>query len=215
MFTGIVQHVGQIRAVRASGGGRRLTIDLGPLATGLAAGDSVAVAGVCLTAAAPARQGAAAEFDIVPATLDRSTLGALRAGAKVNLERPLHADRGLEGHIVQGHADGVAKVAAIWRGADWVVEFACSPDLAAAMVPQGSVAVDGVSLTLTDVRADGFSVALIPTTRTATTLGSLAVGDSVNVETDIIAKYVAKMLGRPAMPKSGLTIEKLRELGFA
>jgi len=213
MFTGIVQHVGQIRAVRASGGGRRLTIDLGPLATGLAAGDSVAVAGVCLTAAA--MDGEAAEFDIVPATLERSNLGALRAGAKVNLERPLRADRGLEGHIVQGHADGVAKVAAIRRGTDWTVEFACPAELAAAMVPQGSVAVDGVSLTLTDVRADGFSVALIPTTRTATTLGSLAVGDSVNVETDIIAKYVAKMLGRPAMPKSGLTIEKLRELGFA
>jgi riboflavin synthase len=213
MFTGIVQHVGEVRAVRAAGGGRRLTIDLGPLAAGLAVGDSVAVAGVCLTAAAPARQGSAAEFDVVPATLDRSNLGTLRAGAKVNLERSLRPDRGLEGHIVQGHADGTAKVSAVRRGADWTVEFACPAELTAAMVPQGSVAVDGVSLTLVDVRRDGFSVALIPTTLEATTLGALAVGDSVNVETDIIGKYVAKMLGKAA-PSGGLTIEKLRELGF-
>lgn len=213
MFTGIVQHVGQVRAVRATGASQRVTIDLGPLAEGLAVGDSVAVAGVCLTAAAV--DGVCAEFDVVPATTARSTLAALRAGSKVNLERSLRVDRGLEGHIVQGHVDGTATVRRLQRGTDWVVQFTCPRELSDAMVPRGSVAVDGVSLTVKDVRDGEFSVALIPTTLEATTLGALAVGDVVNVETDILAKYVARYLARRATPPGGLTLEKLREHGFA
>ena len=195
------------------GGSRRLTVDLGPLAQCLAAGDSVAVAGVCLTAVGV--DGSTAEFDLVPATLARTTLGALRAGAKVNLERSLRVDKGLEGHLVQGHVDGTATVRSVRRGEDWLVEFTCPAELADGMVPQGSAAVDGVSLTLQSVQAGGFSVALIPTTLSATTLGGLEAGDIVNVETDVIGKYVAKYLGRTAIPKSALTVEKLRELGFA
>jgi riboflavin synthase len=213
MFTGIVQHVGQVRAVRARGGGRRLTIDLGPLAAGLAVGDSLAVAGVCLTVAAV--DGQAAQFDVVPATLQSSNLGSLRAGTPVNLERSLRPDRGLEGHIVQGHVDGTAAVRAVQRGEDWVVEFSCPAGLTDAMVPQGSVAVDGVSLTVKTVQPGRFSVALIPTTLAATTLGKLSAGDVVNVETDILGKYVAKYLDRHTISKSGLTVEKLREEGFA
>lgn len=213
MFTGIVQHVGQVRAVRQHPAGRRLTVDLGPVAEGLATGDSVAVAGVCLTVAAV--NGAAAEFDVVPATASCSNLGSLRAGAKVNLERSLRLDRGLEGHLVQGHADGTATVRQVQRGADWVVEFACPPELTDAMVPRGSVAVDGVSLTVRSVQSGAFSVALIPTTLAATTLGGLAVGDVVNVETDVIGKYVAKHLGELAPGQGSLTLERLRELGYA
>lgn len=213
MFTGIVQHVGQVRAVRQHPAGRRLTVDLGPLAQSLATGDSVAVAGVCLTVAAV--DGTSAEFDIVPATASRSNLGSLRPGAKVNLERSLRLDRGLEGHLVQGHVDGTATIRQVQRGADWGVEFTCPVELTDAMIPRGSVAVDGVSLTVRSVQSGAFSVALIPTTLTATTLGSLAVGDVVNVETDLIGKYVAKCLGEPAPGKGGLTVEKLRELGYA
>ena len=213
MFTGIVQHVGQVRSARATAAGQRVTVDLGPLAEGLRVGDSVSVAGVCLTAAA--EDGQNAEFDVVPATAERSTLGSLRPGTKVNLERSLRPDRGLEGHIVQGHVDGTATVRRVQRGADWVVEFSCPVELTDAMVPRGSVAVDGVSLTIKDVRDGEFSVALIPTTLAATTLGALAIGDAVNVETDILAKYVAKLLGRGAAPTQGLTLDKLREHGFA
>ncbi len=213
MFTGIVQHLGQVQAVRTSGGGRRLTIDLGPLAAGLAVGDSVAAAGVCLTVAA--LDGSAAQFDVVPATLQVSNLGSLRASSKVNLERSLRPDRGLEGHIVQGHVDGIATVRTVQRGTDWVVEFACAHELTDAMVPQGSVAVDGVSLTVKTVQPGRFSVALIPTTLEATTLGNLSAGDTVNVETDVLGKYVAKVLGRIAPSPPGLTLEKLRELGYA
>ena len=124
-------------------------------------------------------------------------------------------ERGLEGHIVQGHVDGTASVQSVQRGADWVVEFACPTELTDAMVPRGSVAVDGVSLTLASVRDGGFSVALIPTTLAATTLGNLAVGDAVNVETDVLGKYVAKVLGKLDAPGGGLTLEKLKESGFA
>jgi riboflavin synthase len=213
MFTGIVQHVGQVRSARATAAGRRLTVDLGPLAEGLRVGDSVSVAGVCLTAAAV--DGQNAEFDVVPATAERSTLGSLRPGAKVNLERSLRPDRGLEGHIVQGHVDGTATVRQVRREADWVVEFTCPVELSDAMVPRGSVAVDGVSLTVKAVGSGEFSMALIPTTLQATTLGALAAGDVVNVETDILGKYVAKYLGQRAARPGGLTLEKLRELGYA
>jgi len=214
MFTGIVQHVGAVCRVREVGGGRRLGVDLGPLAEGLSAGASVAVAGVCLTVAS--LEGSVADFDVVPATLAMTTLGLLRVGSKVNLERSLRLDAGLEGHIVQGHVDGVASVRSVRRsGGDWIVEFTCPRQLTDGMVPQGSVAVDGVSLTLKDLAPGRFFVALIPVTLEATTLGALAAGDKVNVETDVIGKYVAKYAGRFAPREGGVTLEKLREQGYA
>ena len=210
MFTGIIRHVGLVR--RAGGAAvRRLRIDLGPLAAGLAAGDSVSVSGACLTVAAV--EGSEAEFDVVAETLQRTTLGGLRAGAKVNLERPLKLSDGLDGHLVQGHVDGVAEVKAIRRGGRWEVEFA-SGELSRQMVPKGSVAIDGVSLTLLEVGAGSFSVALIPTTLEGTTLGELAVGSKVNVEVDVIGKYVRKCIQELASG-GGLTLEKLRQAGFA
>jgi len=228
MFTGIIQHVGTVRAVRTVGKGRRMTVDVGPLAAGLAVGDSVSVSGACLTACRI--EGAAVDFDLAAETVSRTTLGDVRSGAKVNLERALRLGAGLDGHLVQGHVDGVGEVRRIDRSADqWAVEFSAPGSLTDEMVEKGSVAVCGVSLTLTAVRDGLFSVALIPTTWKATTFGEMSVGSKVNIETDVIGKYVRRYLrqiagaggadGGPARvggsgKAGGLTIEKLRDAGF-
>ena len=214
MFTGIIQHVGRIVSVASKGGGRRIAIDVGPLGDGLPFGGSLAVSGVCLTAVDV--QAARAEFDAVAETLARTTLGRLRAGDRVNLERPLRLGDGLDGHLVQGHVDGIAEVRAIDKAGQWLVRFAAPRDLTDLMVPKGSVALDGVSLTLVDVSAGGFSVALIPETLERTTLGDLRPGKKVNVETDILGKYVKKCMSAAGFAAArGLTIEELREGGFA
>jgi len=214
MFTGIIRHVGVVKDVRRTAAGARLRIELGPLGEDLAAGDSVAVCGVCLTAAAV--EGTTAEFDVVAETLARSTLGSLRAGAKVNLERALGLSDRLDGHLVQGHVDGVATVRAVRRKGQWVVEFQADQELTDAMVAKGSVALDGVSLTLLNVSKGRFSVALIPTTLSETTLAELAPGRQVNVETDVIGKYVRQYLENTvrADDMRGLWINKLRDAGF-
>ena len=222
MFTGIIQHVGRVRAVRNVGKGRRLTVDVGHLADGLRLGDSVSVSGACLTACGI--DGAAVDFDLAAETVSRTTLGEVRAGAKVNLECALRLGAGLDGHLVQGHVDGVGEIRRIDRSADqWTVEFAAPGNLTDEMVEKGSVAVCGVSLTVTSVADGRFSVALIPTTWTATTFADMSVGSKVNIETDVIGKYVRRYLhqiagasgedGRPARA-GGLTIEKLRDAGF-
>ena len=213
MFTGIIRHVGAVRSSRSIAAGRRLTIDLGPLAGGLRSGDSVAVCGACLTA--DRIEANSAEFDVVAETLSRTTLGGLRPGDKVNLERSLRMGDGIDGHLVQGHVDAVASVRSLGRGDQHVVEFSVPAALADQMVPKGSVTIDGVSLTLVDVGRDVFSVALIPTTLVETTLADLAVGDKVNVETDILGKYVRRYLGGSTGSSSGgLTLDKLRSSGF-
>ena len=200
--------------MRDVSGGRRLRIDVGPLAEGLTEGDSVAVNGACLTVTA--LSSAEADFDVIAGTLSRTTLGALRARAKVNLERSLRLGDGLDGHLVQGHVDTVATVHRIDCGGRQEVHFAAPPDATGQMVPKGSVAIDGVSLTLVNVSKEQFSVALIPTTLAETTLGDLEVGREVNVELDLIGKYVRRTLEQigEAAP-GGLSIEKLREAGFA
>jgi len=214
MFSGIVQHIGLIRQVATSGAGRRLAIDVGPLAEGLAPGDSIAVTGACLSAVQV--RGSVADFDVVAETLSRTTLGTLRNGSRVNLERPLRLGKGLEGHLVQGHVDGVARVRTILPREGHVVEFQAGKDLTESMVPKGSVAVDGVSLTLIDVADGSFSVALVPITLEKTTLGQLAPGSQVNIETDVIGKYVLRHLhSLGGHPGGVLTLEKLREAGFA
>lgn len=219
MFTGIIRHVGVVRAVRPGQAGARVTIDVGPLADGLDRGDSVAVSGACLTAAAC--RGGEAEFDVVPETLARTTLGALRPGAKVNLERALALGSPVDGHLVQGHVDGVAVVRRVRTGPEHVVELEAPGELIAGMVPKGSVAVDGVSLTLVAAAGGWFSVALIPITLAETTLGDLAVGQQVNIETDLIGKYVLAYLREMAGGEAaaaggaGVTLRKLREAGFA
>lgn len=215
MFTGIIETIGIVRSVGQSEAGRRLKIDLGPVCEGLKLGDSVAVSGACLTLSA--LDGAEGEFDVVRETLSKTTLGSLAVGAKVNLERALRLGDGLDGHLVQGHVDVVAEVRTIRRGDQWIVEFSAEADLTRQMVPKGSVTIDGVSLTLVDVSERGFSVALIPTTLSETTLSELAETARVNVEADLIGKYVRKhlagMLGSGG--SSSLTLDKLRESGFA
>jgi riboflavin synthase len=212
MFTGIIQHVGEVVGLAATPAGKRLAVDLGPLADGLREGESVAVGGACLTAAVVKGKGGVAEFDVVPETLAKTTLGRLRVGSQVNLERSLRLGDGLDGHIVQGHVDGSAGVRRIDKaGGQWVVHFDCEKSLTDEMAPKGSVAIDGVSLTLASVEDGGFSVALIPTTLAKTTLADLRPGDAVNVETDVLGKYVRRMLGQ----RGGLDMETLHKAGLA
>jgi riboflavin synthase len=189
MFTGIVETLAVVCDAVPEGAGRRVAVEVNWPSGGAAVGDSIAVNGVCLTAIACAS--GRVEFQAGPETLDRTNLGSLRVGDRVNLERALLPTTRVGGHFVQGHVDGVARVVARRREQDWeFVEFAADRSLTDQMLPKGSVAVDGVSLTLVGVSPSSFSVMLIPRTLAHTTLGVRAVGDTVNVETDILGKYV-------------------------
>ena len=198
MFTGIVEEVGEVLAVREDAEVVVLTVR-GPTVTADAAhGDSIAVNGVCLTVIDPAGSaGDTFTVELVPETLKRSSLAAVTSGARVNLERAMVAGGRLGGHIMQGHVDGVATLlrrSPAERSDDLV--FSLPPDLARYVVEKGSIAVDGVSLTVADVTEDTFAVALIPTTLANTTLGVRQPGDTVNIEVDVIAKYVEKLVAR-------------------
>lgn len=195
MFTGLVEALGSVRSLIPldQGTGCALTLTAPGLTAVLALGESVAVNGVCLTVVQ--RDAESCSFQVSPETLSCTNLGELQPGDRVNLERSLRLSDRLGGHIVQGHVDGVGRVQERFTEGEWVkVWFGCPPPLAVQMVPKGSVAVDGVSLTLVDVDADRFSVALIPHTLQNTTLGFKQPGASVNLETDIVGKYVSKYL---------------------
>jgi riboflavin synthase len=192
MFTGLVEALGSVREVRRADAGCELTV-AAEMAAQLSLGESVAVNGACLTVVSQSAD--SFRFQISPETQSRTNLGSLRPGERVNLERALRLGDRLGGHLVQGHVDGLGAVAERLREGEWeVVWFACPPELAAQMVPKGSVAVDGVSLTVVEVKADHFSVALIPHTLANTTLGFKGPGAPVNLETDLLAKYVWKYL---------------------
>ncbi len=213
MFTGLVEMMCPVRSVSAGGGGRRLAVELGVLAEQVKVGDSVAINGVCLTVST--LDGQIGQFEISRETLGRTTLGLLAAGSVVNVELALRAGDRIGGHFVQGHIDGTATVKAVERHGEFAdMRFAAGPELLENVVPKGSVAVDGVSLTVVDVNEAGFGVALIPTTLERTTLGKLRVGDKVNIETDIIAKIITKRLDEMLPQRQKLTEEKLRALGF-
>src|SRR5262247_1309257 len=218
MFTGIVEHVGTVVAVTPRGKVVQLTIDCGPIVEGVRLGDSIAINGTDLTVTTMA--GATLRFEMVQETASLTNLGQLRPGSRVNLERALRADGRYDGHIVQGHIDGTGTIQERRRQQEDVRLFvSCASELASGMVPKGSITVDGVSLTLVDVGADFFSVALIPYTLSHTTLGERRVGDLVNLEIDVIGKYVRKYLqqifgAQPATAGTGLSVERLRELGF-
>jgi riboflavin synthase len=193
MFTGLVESLGTLHQLVNEGPARRLVVAEPRLAAEVAVGESVAVNGACLTIVN--HDADAFAFQAGPETLARTNLGELRPGDRVNLERALRLSDRLGGHLVQGHIDGLGRIAERRPEGEWeVVWFSCPPELAALMVPKGSVAVDGVSLTLVDVAVDRFSVALIPHTLALTTLGFKGVGANVNLEVDLIAKYVAKLL---------------------
>ena len=194
MFTGIVEEQGTVRAVQRSGDVLRLDIEARATLEGSELGASVAVNGACLTVVALRPDGFS--FDVGPETLVRTTLGRLRPGARVNLERPLRFGAAVGGHLVLGHVDGVATVEAVTRVESTArVRIGLSgPELAPLLVPQGSVAVDGVSLTIADLATRSFEVMVIPHTLAMTTFGGLVEGQAVNIETDVIGKYLQRSL---------------------
>jgi riboflavin synthase len=194
MFTGLVEATGTVASIEHGGEGVRLSITTS-LAAELADGDSVAVNGVCLTA----RDASLSSFgaDVMAETLRRSSLGPLGAGDEVNLELPVRAGGRLGGHVVQGHVDGVGTVATTTdEGFARVVRVAAGEDLLRYVVEKGSIAIDGVSLTVSAVDDEGFEVSLIPETLERTTLGGFEPGRSVNLEVDVLAKYVEKLVNR-------------------
>ena len=196
MFTGIVERVARIARLEAAGERLELEVEAGAeIAREVRIGDSVALNGCCLTVVAV--RGEKLAFQAVPETLRRTSLGARKAGDALNLERAMRADSRLDGHIVQGHVDGTGAVRELRaEGADQLVRIDAPRELALQLVPKGSVAVEGVSLTVVEPDERGFWVALIPHTRAVTTLGALAPGQAVNLELDVLGKYVWKYLER-------------------
>jgi riboflavin synthase len=199
MFTGIVEELGEVAAIEPGADSARMTLR-GPLVTSDAVhGASIAVNGVCLTVVE--HGGGEFTVDVMAETLRRSSLGALRPGDRVNLERAMAASSRFGGHVVQGHVDGTAEVVERVPGDRWeVVRFSLPADLARYVVQKGSITVDGVSLTVASLDDDSFTVSLIPTTLGLTTLGRKGVGDLVNLEVDVLAKYVERLLTATAGP---------------
>ncbi|MEU6173345.1 riboflavin synthase [Streptantibioticus parmotrematis] len=206
MFTGIVEELGEVTAVENLGDSCRFTLR-GPLVTEDAKhGDSIAVNGVCLTVVDTAD--GAFTADVMAETLKRSSLGALDVGTRVNLERPMALGGRLGGHLVQGHVDGTGTVLERVPGEHWeIVKVGLPQELSRYVVEKGSITVDGISLTVVDAAADYFTVSLIPTTLALTTLGIKQPGDPVNLEVDVLAKYVERLLGDRA-PGAGASVAR-------
>jgi riboflavin synthase len=227
MFTGIIEAIGTVRECTRKPGGAWVHIGAGPLVEGLRVGDSIAVDGACLTVTAVKGDGFTS--DLSAETLDRTTLGRLRAGSRVNLERPLRLGDRLGGHLVTGHVDAIGEIAGrTLQGDGEFWRFRFPQDLAPLLVMKGSIAVDGISLTVAELSRDTFGVALIPHTLHHTALGGKGVGDPVNLEADLLGKHVARLLalraGGPSGPEAGrsdvtsqggLTLAFLEEHGFA
>jgi riboflavin synthase len=193
MFTGIVEELGTVAGVEDQGDAIRLTVRAATVLGDAGLGDSISVNGCCLTVAT--RTDDTWTADVMQETLDKTSLAGVRPGDRVNLERAVTADKRLGGHIVQGHVDGVGEVLSRTPSEHWeVVEVSLPPTLARYVVAKGSIAVDGVSLTVVDVADDRFTVSLIPETLARTTLGSRRPGDRVNLEVDVLAKYVERLL---------------------
>jgi riboflavin synthase len=213
MFTGIIEFIGTVKALNRAGESGKLTVDIGPLAEDAKIGDSISVSGACLTITATS--GGVAAFDVSGETLARTTLGALKTGDAVNLERAMRADSRLGGHFVQGHVDGIGKIKKISRGHnDWTFEFSAPEELRGQIVEKGSVAIDGISLTAASLTTDGFTVAVIPHTFENTTLGRKRAGDCVNIEADILGKYVRQFLQGAKKGESKITPDFLEKHGF-
>jgi riboflavin synthase len=213
MFTGLIEAICIVKSFRQSGGNAVLAVDLADLGRDCKIGDSIAINGVCLTIAEFAN--GVATFYMSPETLRKSALGRLKNASLVNVERAMRADDRFGGHFVQGHIDGIATIKTIKRAGKFAdIEFAAEPELLDRMIVEGSVAVDGVSLTIANMDEHSFSVALIPETLKRTTLGTAKLGDCVNIETDIIVKTIKKQLDKIMPQQQSLTVERLRELGF-
>lgn len=213
MFTGLIEAVCKVKSVRKSGRSMLLAIDLGNLADESKIGDSIAVNGVCLTITK--FEGSVAAFDVSSETLTKSTLDKLSPSSLVNIERALKTTDRFGGHFVQGHIDGTAVVKAIDKQDQFAeMRFAAEPELVDYFVVKGSVAVDGVSLTIAGIEKNSFSVAFIPETLKNTTLGKVKIGDIVNIETDIVVKTIKSQLDKILPQTQSLTVDKLKDLGF-
>jgi riboflavin synthase len=213
MFTGIIEELGAVEALQPQPAGARLNVRASTVMADMAAGASIAVNGVCLTAVDPRPDGFSA--DLAPETLRRSNLGTLRPGSRVNLERPLSPTGRLSGHIVQGHVDGTGEFLSLEDlGAEnWWLRIRVPAELDPFLVFKGSIAIDGISLTIAALEADVLSVTIIPHTYRHTTLGGYRAGARVNLECDVLAKHVEKLLRKLDL-KAPLTVDKLRENGY-
>jgi riboflavin synthase len=213
MFTGIIEELGTIESVESRAAGARLRIACKTVMQDISEGASIAVNGVCLTALGLRPDGFAA--DLAPETLRRSNLGALRTGSRVNLERPLSPSGRLSGHIVQGHVDGTGEFLSLEALGDenWWLRVRVPAELDPFLVYKGSIAIDGISLTIAAVEGDVISVTIIPHTWRNTTLGSYRAGALLNLECDILAKHVEKLL-RKLDVKPAITVERLKEEGW-
>jgi riboflavin synthase len=225
MFTGLIQQICSVTSLTPAAGGATLTIDLAQaagqvkiglprLASGDAkAGDSIAINGVCLTVAKLA--GNLAAFDLSAETLAKTNLGRLTPGSKVNIELALRAGDRFGGHFVLGHVDGTATIRKIEKKGEFAkITFSTPKELLNQLLPRGSVAIDGISLTIAELNTDGFTIVVIPQTLRKTTLGDAKINQITNLEIDIITKAVRRYLGKLPLPESGLTIEDLKQQGF-
>ncbi|MBT2494756.1 riboflavin synthase [Microbacterium sp. ISL-59] len=207
MFTGIIEEMGEITAIAPAGDGWRLTVRAPRAAADAVHGESIAVSGVCLTVVGSTAD--TFDTDVMKQTLDVAAIGSATVGTRVNIEKAMPVGARLGGHIVQGHVDGVGDVLEVRPGAQWsVLRISLPTDLAPLVVDKGSISVDGTSLTVSAVSVPAdpspwFEVSLIPETLAATTLGSRAVGDRVNLETDILARHVERLLAFRAAPEGG------------
>ncbi len=212
MFTGIIEEVGAVRHIRMGSASCVITVGAEKVLTDVHIGDSIAVNGTCLTVCS--FDGGSFSADVMPETMRRTNLGTLAPGSPVNLERAMAANGRFGGHIVSGHIDGTGQVRSLRRedNAVWV-RIAASPDILRYIVEKGSIAIDGISLTVADVTMQDFAVSVIPHTGEETTLLHKKPGDIVNLECDILAKYVEKLLGH-STAKGGITPQFLSEHGF-
>ena len=213
MFTGIIETIGSVVSASPKAGGMTLGVRLEMVAEGTKLGDSIAVNGVCLTVTA--LSGEIAQFDVGGESLSRTTLKTIRTGGRVNLERAMPAGGRFGGHVVQGHIDGVGKIVSIQKQGDFAV-FTVEPpkELLDEIIVKGSIALDGISLTVASIAGTTFSTAIIPETLSRTLWGQSKIGDAVNIETDILIKAVRKQLEKILPNKSNLTEDKLKALGF-
>ncbi|MGQ9497336.1 MAG: riboflavin synthase [Desulfotomaculales bacterium] len=212
MFTGIIEELGMVRSIEGGREGARLTIEARGILADIRRGDSVAVNGVCLTVTEHTERTFA--VDVMAETLAKTNLGRLRRGARVNLERALRLGDRLGGHLVTGHVDGVGTIVGRERqGIATVFAVRAPQEVARYLIPKGSVAVDGISLTVVDVIRDIFTVSIIPHTAALTTLGFKQPGDTVNLEADVVGKYVARLFRREE-GEQGITLDFLARTGF-
>jgi riboflavin synthase len=217
MFTGIIEGMGVIDAIRSAGEGRQLTISADFDLDGTRIGDSISVNGACLTAVR--LKGRRFDVDVSPETVARTTIGSATVGDRVNLERALRLGDRLDGHLVSGHVDGQGILTSRESAANaLVLTFQAGPDLMRYMIQKGSVAIDGVSLTINQLRSDHFQVSIIPHTAMLTTIGRKRVGQACNIETDLIGKYVERFVkpGEPSEKESagGVDLGLLAKSGF-